>query len=108
LPKYIADKISEKLGITDLSPMVKTIKERPQLKGEPLEKKLESIERTISVDPIALKDQIVLLIDDIYQSGVSTNYVAMLMLEAGAKKVFGLACEKTCRNDDNIPRSAIK
>ena len=30
------------------------------------------------------------------------NYVAMLLLEQGAKKVYGLACEKTCRNHDNI------
>jgi hypothetical protein len=24
------------------------------------------------------------------------NYIAMQLLEAGAKRVFGLACEKTC------------
>jgi hypothetical protein len=108
LPAYLAVKIAAGLGIPDLTHAVSTIKERPQLKGELLDKKLPSIEGTVSVDSHALKDQIVLLIDDIYQSGVSTNYVAMLMLEAGAKKVFGLACEKTCRNDDNIPRSAEK
>jgi hypothetical protein len=108
LPKHLADKISKKLGITDLTHIVKTIKERPQLKDARCDKKLESIEGSISVDHQSLKDQTVLLIDDIYQSGVSTNYVAMLMLEAGAKKVYGLACEKTCRNDDNIPRSSIK
>jgi hypothetical protein len=32
------------------------------------------------------------------------NYVAMLLLEAGAKKVYGMACEKTCSNDDNVSR----
>lgn len=108
LPKYLAKKISKKLGIPDLTPTVKTIKERPQLKDARCDKKLESIEGSISVDHQSIKDQTVLLIDDIYQSGVSTNYVAMLMLEAGAKKVYGLACEKTCRNDDNIPRSETK
>lgn len=87
---------------------LKTIKERPQLKDEPIEKKLESIEGTVSIDPRALENQVVLLVDDLYQSGVSTNYVAMLMLEAGAKEIFGLACEKTCRNDDNVERSLIK
>jgi predicted amidophosphoribosyltransferase len=108
LPAYLAAKIAAGLGIPDMTHAVSTIKERPQLKGEPLAKKLEAIEATVLVDHHALKDQIVLLIDDLYQSGVSTNYVAMLMLEAGAKKVFGLACEKTCRNDDNIPRSSEK
>lgn len=108
LPKHIADGIAKGLGISDLTHTVKTLKERPKIQNEPLGRKLESIEGTISVDPQFLKDQTVLLIDDLYQSGVSTNYVAMLMLEAGAKKVFGLACEKTCRNDDNVPRSAEK
>ncbi len=105
LPKYIAAVIAEKIGIPDLSEAVKTIKERGQLKNEALEDKLATIEGTISVDESVLKGQNVLLVDDLYQSGVSTNYAAMLMLQAGAKKVFGLACEKTCRNDDNIPRS---
>lgn len=108
LPKYLSEKISKKLGITDLTAMVKTTKVRPQLKDERLDTKLQSIEGTVSVDTNALKDQIVLLIDDLYQSGVSMNYVTMLMLEAGVKKVYGLACEKTCRNDDNIPRSESK
>lgn len=105
LPKYIAAGMAKEIGSPDLSEAVKTIKERRQLKNEPLESKLATVEGTISVDASALKGQNVLLVDDLYQSGVSTNYVAMLMLQAGAKKVFGLACEKTCRNDDNVPRS---
>ena len=44
----------------------------------------------------------VLLLDDLYPSGVSMNYCAPLLVQAGAKKIFGLACEKTCRNDDNV------
>jgi predicted amidophosphoribosyltransferase len=47
-------------------------------------------------------DRKVLLLDDLYQSGVSMNYCGLLLLQAGAKKIFGLACEKTCRNDDNV------
>ncbi len=105
LPKYITAAMAKEIGRSDLSEVVKTIKERRQLKNEPLDGKLATIEGTIYVDESALKGQNVLLVDDLYQSGVSTNYVAMLMLQAGAKKVFGLACEKTCRNDDNIPRS---
>ncbi|MBI5185095.1 MAG: hypothetical protein HZA01_05135 [Nitrospinae bacterium] len=88
----------------NLSHDVSTIRARAGLKDMKLENKLPTIEGTIMVDPEALKGQTVLLIEDLYQSGVSTNYVAMRMLEAGAEKVFGLACEKTCRNDDNIPR----
>ncbi len=108
LPTYLAADIAKGLNKPNLTRLVKTIKERPQLKDEPIEKKLESIEGTVSIVPHGLEKQIVLIIDDLYQSGVSTNYVAMLMLEAGAKEVFGLACEKTCRNDDNVARSSLK
>ena len=53
-------------------------------------------------DPEGVADKIVLLIDDLYQSGVTMNYAAMMLLGEGAKAVLGLACEKTCRNDDNV------
>lgn len=108
LPAYLASNIAKGLNKPDLTRLVKTIKTRPQLKEESIEKKLESIEGTVSIDPHALEKQVVLIVDDLYQSGVSSNYVAMLMLEAGANEVFGLACEKTCRNDDNLARSSIK
>ncbi len=41
------------------------------------------------------------LVDDLYQSGISMNFVAMKLQEAGATHVLGLAAEKTCRNDAN-------
>ncbi|HEV7516029.1 MAG TPA: hypothetical protein VGR07_06990 [Thermoanaerobaculia bacterium] len=45
------------------------------------------------------------MVDDLYQSGISMNYVAMELLAGGARAVLGLACEKTCSNDDNVSRS---
>ena len=74
------------------------------MKDAILEDKLGVLEGTIEVDPGPFEDKVVLLVDDLYQSGVSMNYVAMLLLEDGAKKVYGFACEKTCSNDDNISR----
>ena len=104
LPKHLAEKISEALGKPDKSDKVKTIKARPGSKEMPCGEKLANIEGTVAVDSETFKDEIVLLIDDLYQSGVTMNYVAMLLLEAGAKKIFGLSCEKTCSNDDNVSR----
>jgi predicted amidophosphoribosyltransferase len=60
------------------------------------------LDGTIKVDHELYKGKTVLLVDDLYQSGVSINYAAMLLLDAGAKKIFGLSCEKTCSNDDNV------
>lgn len=102
LPRYLASKIGKALKVSDCSPGVQTVKARESLRGTHISKKLSTIEGTISVDSTALRNQVVLLIDDLYQSGVSMNYTAMLLLKAGAKRIYGLVCEKTCRNDDNI------
>lgn len=45
-----------------------------------------------------LKGKTVLLVDDMYQSGVTMQYIAMLMKEAGAKRVFGMALVKSLGN----------
>jgi hypothetical protein len=104
LPQYLADGISKGLGKSDKTEAVQTITARTASKDIVLEDKLSTVRGTIEVDSAAIQDEIVLLIDDLYQSGVTMNYVAMLLLEAGAKKVFGLSCEKTCSNDDNVSR----
>ena len=101
LPGIIANHIAEVWERDDLSDAVIKIKETKQAKNVALEDKLANIEGSIQVLP-KVKGRKILLIDDLYQSGITLNYVAMLLIEQGAKKVYGLACEKTCRNDDNI------
>ncbi len=101
LPRYLAKHIAKKWGREDLSKHV-TGKPRNSIKGIPLARKLDTLLETIAVADGVLLDRKVLLLDDLYQSGVSMNYCGLLLLEAGARKIFGLACEKTCRNDDNV------
>ena len=100
LPIYLASEMAKRMGTEDLSGLLKTIKTRQSLKNLSLDEKLNSLVGTIEV-PTKVGGSI-LLIDDLYQSGTSLNYAAMLLMEAGAKRVFGLACEKTVRNDDNV------
>ena len=102
LPRYLAKGIAKGLELHDLSEHVNTVKARNSIKAVPLAQKLDTLLRTIEVDDEAFADRKVLLIDDLYQSGVSMNYCGLLLLQAGAKKILGLACEKTCRNDDNV------
>ena len=102
LPRYLAAQIAAKMGIEDLSKHVRTIKARNSIKAVPLAEKLDTLLDTIEVDAEVFSKKNVLLIDDLYQSGISMNYCALLLIKAGAQKVFGLACEKTCRNDDNV------
>lgn len=49
-------------------------------------------------DDLDLKDKTVLLVDDMYYSGVTLQYIAMKMKEAGAKHVFGMALVKSLGN----------
>ena len=101
LPGIIACHITENWDCDDLTEAVRKVKKTEQAKNVALEGKLANIEGSVQVLP-EVKGQKILLIDDLYQSGITMNYVAMLLLEQGAKKIYGLACEKTCRNDDNI------
>jgi hypothetical protein len=105
LPRYIARGIGKAWKRNDLSDTVATVRPRPQLKEVLLEEKLAALRDTIAIESGALEGRTVLLVDDLYQSGVSMNYVAMELQGAGVREVFGLACEKTCRNDDNLSRS---
>ncbi|MDI6709996.1 MAG: hypothetical protein QME76_04815 [Bacillota bacterium] len=101
LPRYLARSIAEQWGRDDLTHAIRLIAPRSAAKDLPLDRKLEALKGTIEVDKDLVGGKVILLIDDLYQSGTSMNYLGMLLLEAGAKKVFGLACEKTCRNDAN-------
>ena len=52
------------------------------------------------VDPaLDLKGRTVLLVDDMYKSGVTMQYVAMKLKEAGAKRVFGICLCKSLGNN---------
>jgi predicted amidophosphoribosyltransferase len=102
LPRQLAKRIGELWNKDDLSDHVQTVKTRDSVKGKPLTAKLDTLLGTIEVDQAVFYGKRVLLIDDLYQSGVSMNYCGLLLLNAGASKIFGLASEKTCRNDDNV------
>lgn len=105
LPFYLSAGIARDLGQPDLTGNIITCAPRKGLKEVPLENKLETLKGTIKViDAKLFNGKVLLLIDDLYQSGISMNYAAMLMLQSGARKIYGLACEKTCSNDDNVKR----
>jgi len=102
LPQYLAERISELWGRENLTQHVRTTKPRSSIKALPMAQKLDTLLGTIEVDENVFTGKKVLLVDDLYQSGISMNYCGLLLLNAGAQKIFGLTCEKTCRNDDNV------
>lgn len=63
-----------------------------------VEKKLEILEASKLKIDSNLKGKSVILIDDLYMSGISMQYVAMKLKESGASRVFGLALVKSRSN----------
>jgi hypothetical protein len=102
LPAYLAGKVAKALDKEDLRAAVHTKKAREPLKAASVEDKLKQLKGTIRIDRNSFGGKNVLIIDDLYQSGTSVNYLGMLLLEAGAKRVLSLACEKTVGNFDNV------
>jgi len=102
LPHFLAGEIASALGKADLRGSLKTRSKRKQLKGVSVNDKLNQLRGTVHVDETVFRGKDVLIVDDLYQSGTSVNYVGMLLLQAGARRVFALACEKTVGNVDNV------
>jgi hypothetical protein len=102
LPAYLARRIAEARGLEDRSEAIRTVRDRPSTKHRPLAAKLRNISGSVEIDPAAFRRRKVLLVDDIYQSGTTLNYIAKLLYDVGASAVYGLICEKTGRDDDNL------
>src|ERR1039458_1181305 len=102
LPKYLAKRISDATGLENLTEHIRTVERRDSIKGVALNAKFDTLLGTIEVAGDVFKGKRVILVDDLYQSGTSMNYCGLLLLRSGARKIFGLDCEKTCRNDDNV------
>lgn len=84
--------ISDKISWTDKNDSLKNV--------ETAEEKLDMIQSwglTFDAD-LDLKEKTILLVDDMYYSGVTMQYIAMKMKESGAKRVFGIALVKSLGN----------
>ena len=91
----------EGFDFEDISDLVTwTSKKRSVKDAESAEEKLEILEESglqIS-EGVDLNGKTVLLFDDLYMSGLSMQYVAMKLKEAGAARVFGLCTVKSRSN----------
>lgn len=68
--------------------------------AESVEEKLDALERSgLEVNGVDLKGKVVVLVDDLYKSGLTMQYVAMKLKESGASRVFGICLVKSRGND---------
>ena len=109
LPSILCEKVIEKLnskGLIRASLLEsKLICKKPEYKNLSFEKKVQVWDELYNSGCVELstsiKDSDVFIIDDIYQSGITIWSYARFLLSQGAKRVFGLVCEKTWKDDAN-------
>jgi hypothetical protein len=105
LPTILAARIAERFDLADVTPYFTYMGSKGQLKETKYEerwKRLEEAQLVMSPEarPI-IADRSTILIDDKYQSGVTANFVAMVLQQNGALDVFGLYAVKTWGDRDN-------
>lgn len=101
LPTEIVRHLTSNDVCTDLSQYLTWQAQKKSLKTIPVERKWVALERAELEVSYDFSDQTVILIDDLYQSGVTMQYVAMKLQQAGAKKIYGMALVKSRRDTDN-------
>jgi phosphoribosylpyrophosphate synthetase len=79
---------------------------KPGLKELPLTQKLACWDDLMQSGKVVLSDNVknrtVLVVDDLYQSGVTMWSMARFLKQQGAAAVFGLTCVKSIRDTDNL------
>ena len=108
LPSHLASRLSQGLTVPDITPNFNfgagksSAKEVKNDDPEWFDKKWniwQSANLTYNGETLA--DKKILLIDDNYQSGLSLQYVAMILQNACAHQVYGLTMTKTLRDRGN-------
>lgn len=86
-------------NLVDLSDCLSFENPKEEVKGLDGNQRWDALEKANLLVKNDVKDQVVILFDDMYQSGMSMQYAAMKILEVGAKNVYGLALVKSLTNN---------
>lgn len=108
LPTKIVDRLSEILGVANITKNFSF----GGVKGHAKEIKADDPKwfdekwkiwdgAQVKIEGVDLQGKTVLLIDDNYQSGLSMQYIAMILQRHGANQVFGLSMTKTLGDKAN-------
>lgn len=102
-PDNLPQRIADKLNITPINisnTISWTSKTKDVKNAEKVEDKINILEESgFTIDNIEqLKDKVIILFDDLYMSGVTLQYIAMKLKEAGVQRVLGLTIVKSRSN----------
>jgi len=75
--------------------------EHPKLRSLPIQQKLSTLAGVFTLAE-SVRDKTILVIDDLYQSGVTAWSLARFLKSNGAREVYTLACVKSWSDTDNV------
>lgn len=102
LPSEITALVAKELEIENITSNFKYHGTKPELKGLKLEEKWPGLKAAdLRYEGKKLNGKKVILVDDLYQSGTTMQFVGMKLHEAGAHHVYGLSMAKNLSDDDN-------
>lgn len=99
IPARVIGKLTNFKGV-DISKSVRWTSKTASLKNAEGADKLEILNHSgfEIVEGTDVKGKDIVLVDDLYMSGITLQYVAMKLKEAGAGRVYGLCCVKSFGN----------
>lgn len=102
LPSSVVSLVSQKIGKPDITSGFKFGGQKSSVKASSFEEKWRVWEDAHLSFSCNVKNKTVVLIDDKYQSGITIQYIAMKLQEAGVQQIYGLSFVKTLRDTDNV------
>ena len=102
LPTTIVATVSKNLHKADITKGFIFSGKKESIKNVEFKKKWSILEQAKISYKNNLTGKTVILFDDKYQSGITMQYIAMKLYQAGAKQIYGLCFVKTMSNRDNI------
>ena len=100
LPEILAEKVAKVTGKDNGIAYITKKKDLPKAQELRVEEKIKNLKDALNIDR-SVKGKLIILIDDLYQSGATMWSVAKMLRQSGARKVYGLTCVKSWRDTDN-------
>ncbi|MDF7806188.1 hypothetical protein P4E94_01985 [Pontiellaceae bacterium B12219] len=103
--RVLAGHVAQRKEAEFMEPKLRVSK--PQMKGLNVQQKvltwssIYGVPGNVDCGAVSFADRDVVIVDDLYQSGISMWAYAKFLKEAGARRVFGLVGVKSMRDSDN-------
>lgn len=100
---HLPEELVKQMGVNLNRPVgLKLTKaEHDKLRTLPIDQKLAALAKVFTLGE-SVQGKTILIIDDLYQSGISAWSLAKFLKVSGASKVYALACVKSWGDTDNV------